>query len=54
MIGLGDRVKVTKRGARRDGGQVVRLPMGSNDVVVRYDDGEEVTVRIADTQGTRK
>lgn len=54
MIGLGDRVKVTKRGARKDGGKVVKLPMGSNDVVIEYDDGQQVTVRIADTQGTRK
>jgi hypothetical protein len=54
MIGLGDRVKVTKRGARKDGGKVVKLSTGTNDVTVEYDDGQQVTVRIGDTQGTRK
>lgn len=53
MIGLGDRVKVTKRGSRKDVGKVVKLPIGSNDVVVQYEDGETVTVRLGDTTKTR-
>lgn len=54
MIGLGDRVKVTKRGARKDGGNVVEVDGSARTVTVEYDDGSRVTVRDGDTQGTRK
>lgn len=54
MVGVGDRVKVTKRGARKDGGKVVALDVDKRTLTVRYDDGQEVTVRDSDTQGTRK
>lgn len=52
MITLGDRVKVTKRGSKGKG-KVVELPMGSKDAVVEMDNGTRVTVKIADTTGTR-
>lgn len=54
MIGIGDRVKVTKRGARKEGGKVVALDIDKRTVTVKYADGAEVTVRDSDTQGTRK
>lgn len=53
-LGLNDRVKVSKRGARKDVGKVVKIHMESNHADVRYDDGTEVTVRIGDAQKTRE
>jgi hypothetical protein len=53
MLGLNDTVKVSKRGARRDTGKVVTLPMDSNNAVVEYPDGEQVTVRIGDVRKTK-
>jgi hypothetical protein len=53
MLGLNDTVKVSKRGARKDTGKVVTLPMDSNNAVVEYPDGEQVTVRIGDVRKTK-
>jgi hypothetical protein len=53
MLGLNDTVKVSKRGARKDAGKVVTLPMDSNNAVVEYPDGEQVTVRIGDVRKTK-
>lgn len=53
MLGLNDRVKVTKRGAKGKG-KVVEMPMGTNNVVVEYDNGDRVTVQMGDTTKIRK
>lgn len=44
MISLGDRVKDTSRGGRKDKGKIVRLGVNDDSATIRYDDGEEVTV----------
>lgn len=51
-IGLNDRVKVTKRGAKGTG-KIVKVP-GGTDVVVKYDNGDEVTVNAGDVSKIRK
>lgn len=54
MLGLGDKVKATGRGARRDSGQIVEVPMDSNNMTVEYDDGERVSVPIGKIQKTKR
>lgn len=54
MISLGDRVKNTVRGARKDTGRVVNLPMNENTVTIEYDDGDRVNVPIDNARKTRK
>jgi len=51
MIGSGDRVKITKRGAKGTG-SVVKVQ--DRTVTVMRDDGTEVTLRDSDVQVTRK
>ncbi len=53
-LGLNDKVKVSKRGARKDVGKVVKIHMESNHADVEYPDGQKVTVRIGDAQKTKK
>lgn len=53
MIGSGDRVKVTKRGAKGVG-TIVTVQPENRTVTVKYDDGSQATVRDSDVQGTRK
>lgn len=53
MIGSGDRVKVTKRGAKGTG-TIVTVQPENRTVTVKYDDGHEATVRDSDVQGTRR
>lgn len=52
-IGLNDRVKVSKRGARKDVAKVTKVH-DTNHVTVEYDDGETAVVRIGDAQKTRR
>lgn len=51
-IGLGDRVKNTARGARKDTAQVVAV--NDRDVTIEYDDGDRVNVPIDNARKTRK
>lgn len=53
MLGLGDRVKNTARGGRKDSGQVVSLP-DDNTATIEYDDGERVNVPIDNARKTRR
>lgn len=52
MLGLNDRVKVTKRGSKGKG-KVVKMDNENRMATVEMDDGREVTVKIGDTTKTR-
>lgn len=52
-IGLNDRAKVSKRGARKDAGKIVKMHQ-TNHVTVEYDDGTQVVARLGDVQKTRE
>src|SRR3546814_15614653 len=51
-IGLGDRVKNTARGARKDTAQVVSV--NDRDVTIEYDDGDRVNVPIDNRSEERR
>lgn len=47
MIGLGDRAKDNRRGHTREVGSITQV--NDQHVVIKYEDGSESTVPIADT-----
>lgn len=54
MLGLGDKVKATGRGARDDSARIVEVPVKGNTYTVEYDDGERASVPVSKMKKTKR